>query len=99
MPDGERESGELAPVTFTCYRVELGEREVPADMNMFSVVVVQPDGVFRHQVIWARSPEDMGESIRVQPGSRVFATQMANNMVWDSGATEATAGSEAAPAA
>jgi hypothetical protein len=78
-----REGG---PVTFTCYRVAPGEEEgTPEEnMNTYSVVVLLPDGDFRHQVVWAQAPEDIGEAIRVPPGSRVIMTEMKSPLVWDS---------------
>jgi len=97
----ERMSGEPGPVTFTCYRITPGEEEgAPGeDMSAYSVVVLLPGGEFRHQVVWAGAPEDVGDAIRVPPGSRVIMTEMANALIWDSGPAEAEeAAPEAAPA-
>ncbi|MDD4567008.1 hypothetical protein L21_1893 [Methanoculleus chikugoensis] len=74
------------PVTFTCYRVTPGEEEgAPEEgMNTYSVVVLLPDGDVKHQVVWAQTPEDIGDAIRVPPGSRVIMTEMKSTLVWDS---------------
>ncbi|MCK8518717.1 hypothetical protein [Methanoculleus sp. 7T] len=92
-------SGEQGPVTFTCYRITPGEEGAPGeDMNAYSVVVLLPDGEFKHQVVWARAPEDVGDAIRVPHGSRVIMTEMTNALVWDSGPVEAEeVAPEAAP--
>ena len=67
-------------------------------MSAYSVVVLLPGGEFRHQVVWAGAPEDVGDAIRVPPGSRVIMTEMANALIWDSGPAEAEeAAPEAAP--
>ncbi len=58
-------------------------------MNTYSVVVLLPDGDFKHQVVWARAPEDIGYAIRVPSGSRVIMTEMKSAFVWDSEAVEA----------
>ena len=97
----ERKSREPGPVTFTCYRITPGEEEgaPEEDMNAYSVVVLLPGGEFRHQVVWAGAPEDVGDAIRVPPGSRVIMTEMANALIWDSGPVEAEkVAPEAAPA-
>jgi len=97
----ERMAGEPGPVTFTCYRITPGEEEgaPKEDMNAYSVVVLLPGGEFRHQVVWAGAPEDVGDAIRVPPGSRVIMTEMANALIWDSGPVEAEkVAPEAAPA-
>ncbi|MFA7198290.1 MAG: hypothetical protein WC093_03285 [Methanoculleus sp.] len=77
---------EAAPVTFTCYRITPGEGEgAPEEgMNTYSLVVLLPDGDMKHQVVWAQAPEDIGDAIRVPPGSRVIMTEMKSPMVWDS---------------
>lgn len=95
----ESVSGEPGPVTFTCYRITPGEEGASGEgMNAYSVVVLLPDGEFKHQVVWARAPEDVGDAIRVPAGSRVIMTEMTNALVWDSGPAEAEeAVSEAAP--
>jgi len=95
----ESVSGEPGPVTFTCYRITPEEESAPGeDMNAYSVVVVLPGGKFRHQVVWAGAPEDVGDAIRVPLGSRVIMTEMTNALVWDSGPVGAEeAVSEAAP--
>jgi len=102
MRGGAEESmgEEAGPVTFTCYRVTPGEGEgVPEEgMNTYSVVVLLPDGDVRHQIVWAGAPEDIGDAIRVPPGSRVIMTEMKSPMVWDSEAMEEEAAVEAAPA-
>ncbi len=86
----ERRTGEPGPVTFTCYRITPGEEEdAPGeDMSSYSVVVLLPGGEFRHQVVWAGAPEDVGDAIRVPPGSRVIMTEMADALIWDSGPVE-----------
>jgi len=92
MRGGAEESmeGEAAPVTFTCYRITPGEEEgTPEEgMSTYSVVVLLPDGDVKHQVVWALAPEDIGDAIRVPPGSRVIMTEMKSPMVWDSQAME-----------
>ncbi|WP_243668699.1 hypothetical protein [Methanoculleus chikugoensis] len=76
MRGGAEEStaGEAAPpVTFTCYRITPpGEEGIPEEgMNTYSVVVLLPDGGdVKHQVVWARAPEDIGDAIRVPPRDR-----------------------------
>ncbi|MCK9298447.1 hypothetical protein HL657_00290 [Methanoculleus sp. YWC-01] len=82
----EKMGEESRPVTFTCYRVTPGEEEgTPEEgMNTYSVVVLLPDGDIKHQVVWAQAPEDIGDAIRVPPGSRVIMTEMKNTLVWDS---------------
>lgn len=87
------------PVTFTCYRItpREGEDVSGGDMNTYSVVVLLPDGDIRHQVVWARAPEDIGDAIRVPAGSRVIMTEMKAPLVWDSAAVEEEAVVEAAP--
>lgn len=92
----ERKTGEPESVTFTCYRITPGEGEgVPGeDMTTYSVVVLLPGGEFQHQVVWAGAPEDIGDAIRVPPGSRVIMTEMADAVVWDSEPVEVE---EAAP--
>jgi hypothetical protein len=73
-------------VTLSCYRVTPGEGKVPEeDMNTYSVVVLLPDGEFVHQIVWARRPEDVADSIQVPAGTRVIMTRMADLLVWDSG--------------
>jgi hypothetical protein len=99
----ERRAGEPGPVTFTCYRIPPGEEEeegVPGEgMSSYSVVVLLPGGEFRHQVVWAGAPEDVGDAIRVPPGSRVIMTEMADALIWDSGPVETEeVAPEAAPA-
>lgn len=87
MRGGAEESmaGEAGPVTFTCYRITPGEEEVPEEgMNTYSVVVLLPDGDVRHQIVWVRAPEDIGDAIRVPPGSRVIMTEMKSPIIWDS---------------
>ncbi|BBL66840.1 hypothetical protein [Methanoculleus chikugoensis] len=102
MRGGAEEStaGEAAPVTFTCYRITPGEEGIPEEgMNTYSVVVLLPDGDVKHQVVWARAPEDIGDAIRVPPGSRVIMTEMKSALVWDSEAMEEEEQAvEAAPA-
>ncbi len=102
MKGGAEESmaGELEPVTFTCYRVTPGEGEgIPEEgMNTYSVVVLLPDGDVKHQIVWARAPEDIGDAIRVPSGSRVIMTEMKSSLVWDSETMgEEEAAVEAAP--
>ncbi|WP_292364199.1 MULTISPECIES: hypothetical protein [unclassified Methanoculleus] len=82
----EKMGEESRPVTFTCYRVTPGEEEgTPEEgMNTYSVVVLLPDGDIKHRVVWASAPEDIGDAIRVPPGSRVIMTEMKNTLVWDS---------------
>ena len=97
----ERMAGEPGPVTFTCYHVTPGEGKDASGegMNTYSVVVLLPDGDFRHQVVWALAPEDIGDAIRVPPGSRVIMTEMKNTLIWDSEPVEAEeVAPEAAPA-
>ncbi|MFW5638876.1 MAG: hypothetical protein ACOCG4_06435 [Methanoculleus sp.] len=99
----ERRAGEPGPVTFTCYRITPGEEKeegVPGEgMSSYSVVVLLPGGEFRHQVVWAGAPEDVGDAIRVPPGSRVIMTEMADALIWDSGPVEIEeVAPEAAPA-
>ncbi len=96
----ERMTEGSGPVTFTCYRVTPGEGEgAPEEgMNTYSVVVLLPGGEVKHQVVWAREPEDIGDAIRVPSGSRVIMTEMKSSLVWDSeevGAEETAV--EAAP--
>jgi len=95
----EKKSGEPGPVTFTCYRVAPEEENAPGEgMNTYSVVVLLPGGDVRHQVVWAGAPEDIGDAIRVPPGSRVIMTEMASALVWDSEIVEEEeAAVEAAP--
>ncbi|MCK9277768.1 MAG: hypothetical protein M0P22_06735 [Methanoculleus sp.] len=96
----ERMAEGPGPVTFTCYRITPGEREgAPEEgLNTYSVVVLLPDGEVKHQVVWARAPEDIGDAIRVPPGSRVIMTEMKSALVWDSQAVQAEeAAVEAAP--
>ncbi|MGI6022923.1 MAG: hypothetical protein ACOX8D_07315 [Methanoculleus sp.] len=66
--------------------------------NTYSVVVLLPDGDIRHQVVWAQAPEDIGDAIRVPPGSRVIMTEMKGSLVWDSATVEEETTVEAAPA-
>ncbi|HZD43145.1 MAG TPA: hypothetical protein VE134_03730 [Methanomicrobiales archaeon] len=75
-------------IEFTCYRVDMGEEEIPEDLNIYSVTIIQPDGDYRHMVLRARTPEDVAEAIQVDSGARVFMTQMANLFVWDSQSAE-----------
>lgn len=94
----QRESEEGTSVTLTCYRVSPGEGEAPQEgMNTYSVMVLLPNGEFKHQVVWARNPDDVGDAIRVPSGTRVIITQMADILVWDSGPAEPQAMEEAAP--
>lgn len=91
MSNGKEQMGteELEPVAFNCYRVRPEEEgALEEGVNTYSVTVLMPDGEVRHQVVWARSPEDIGSAIRVLPGTRVIMTQMANQFVWDSEPTE-----------
>jgi hypothetical protein len=81
---GQTGTEEAKPVTFTCYRVNPGEGVPEEGMNTYSVTVILPDGDVRHQIVWARDPDDVGDAIRVPPGTRVIMTQMANSFVWDS---------------
>lgn len=102
MKGGAEESmaGEPGPVTFTCYRVTPGEGEGSPEegMNTYSVVVLLPDGDVKHQIVWARAPEDIGDAIRVPSGSRVIMTEMKSSLVWDSETVEEEeAAVEAAP--
>ncbi|MDD2473068.1 MULTISPECIES: hypothetical protein [unclassified Methanoculleus] len=97
----ERIAEGSGPVTFTCYRITPGEGEdtPKEDMNTYSIVVLLPDGDVKHQIVWARAPEDISDAIRVPSGSRVIMTEMKSPLVWDSeevGAEETVA--EAAPA-
>ncbi|WP_292518365.1 hypothetical protein [Methanoculleus sp.] len=93
-------SGEPGPVTFNCYQVMPGEGEgTPEEgMNTYSVVVLLPGGEVKHQIVWAGAPEDIGDAIRVPPGSRVIMTEMKSPTVWDSEAMEEEEAMEAAPA-
>jgi len=98
---GQSMSEGSGPVTFTCYRVTPGEGEgaLEEGMNTYSVVVLLPGGEVKHQVVWARAPEDISDAIRVPSGSRVIMTEMKSALVWDSeevGAEETAM--EAAPA-
>jgi len=84
------------PITFTCYRIEMEkEKEPEGEVHHFSVTMISPEGELTHQVFSAREPEDVGESLRVPPGTRVIMTEMANMMVWDSQAPESEPGGEA----
>jgi hypothetical protein len=101
----ESEAGEgmaegAGPVTFTCYRVTPGEMEgAPEEgMNTYSVVVLLPDRDVKHQVVWARAPEDIADAIRVPSGSRVIMTEMKSPMVWDSETMEEEEVMEGMPA-
>ncbi len=94
----QMKEGETGPVSFSCYRVNPGEKGIPEEgMNTYSVVVLLPDGKFVHQIVWAKNPEDVADSIRVPDGTRVIMTQMAELLVWDSGQVEAEWEQEAAP--
>ncbi|MFA7561852.1 MAG: hypothetical protein WCY70_00255 [Methanoculleus sp.] len=94
----ESAAGEGDPVTFTCYRVTPGEDVPEEGMNTYSIVALLPDGDVRHQIVWARAPEDIGEAIRVPAGSRVIMTEMKTSLVWDSEAAEEEEAVEATPA-
>ncbi|RXE56487.1 hypothetical protein ABH15_04790 [Methanoculleus taiwanensis] len=95
----QMKEGEMGPVSFSCYRVNPGERGIPEeDMNTYSVVVLLPDGKFVHQIVWARHPEDVADSIRVPEGTRVIMTRMADLFVWDSGQVGVEREQEAAAA-
>ncbi len=85
-------------VTLSCYRVTPGEGNAPEeDMNTYSVVVLLPDGEFVHQIVWARRPEDVADSIRVPAGTRVIMTRMADLLIWDTGQGAGEQVQEAAP--
>ncbi|NLA99470.1 MAG: hypothetical protein GX837_00620 [Methanomicrobiales archaeon] len=94
----ESTAEEGSPVTFTCYRVAPGEDVPEEGMSTYSIVVLLPDGDFRHQIVWARAPEDIGDAIRVPAGSRVIMTEMKTSLVWDSEVAEEEETVEATPA-
>ena len=94
----ESTAEEGSPVTFTCYRVTPGEDVPEEGMSTYSIVVLLPDGDFRHQIVWARAPEDIGDAIRAPAGSRVIMTEMKTSLVWDSEVAEEEEAVEATPA-
>lgn len=79
--EGQREG---APVSFVCYRIDMGEESASEGMNTYSVTILMPDGELRHQVYRANDPEDVGQSLMVPPGTRVIMTEMASLQIWDS---------------
>ncbi|KUG21133.1 MAG: hypothetical protein KO206_00105 [Methanomicrobiaceae archaeon] len=86
MSNGQKptDTDELEPINFTCYRISPeDEGALEEGVNTYSVMVLLPNGMFRHQIVWARNPEDIEAVIHVLPGTRVIMTQMANHFIWD----------------
>jgi hypothetical protein len=71
-------------VTLSCYRITPQEGIPEKDLNTYSVIMILPDGDYRHEIFLAKEPEDVASALRIEAGTRVIMTQMANDLIWDS---------------
>ncbi len=78
------EEGQEEAVTLSCYRITPQEGIREQDLNTYSVIMILPDGDYRHEIFLAKEPEDVASALRIEAGTRVIMTQMANDLIWDS---------------
>jgi len=82
--EGMRPEEGQETVTLSCYRITPQEGITEQDLNTYSVIMILPDGDYRHEIFLAKEPEDVATALRIESGTRVIMTQMANDLIWDS---------------